>query len=526
MGKSQNPTDAYRKQQRKKEIKKNKKDRKQVREFTALVKNPDALSAEIERLEKEESEGMIDRGSQAKLIQYRRTQKDQIRKKRLLEMHEAKLEEKKERIKRKKERGSRWDLEPGQDGEDKGEDEEGNDDGEGGPPTVPLQVQQEQGGPPSGPPTLPSFPTAQGPPRPDLLVYGQAGVPPPPPRPMMGAGPRPGVGMPRPMMPRHMMPRPGGPPGGYPGMPRPMGGMMMGPRGMQMMRPGPPGANMGRPMMPPGPHGPPRGGPMPPHGQPHGHYGPGAGPGPGVPPGMPSQQPPPPPGPPSTGTTGTTGRAGRKHPSGAGIGVDPLDPEGKGYTMRPGRAQELEREELEKRAIVAREAAQRPQGPTQGPAQGPTQGPALGPPQGPTQGPAMPPGHRLGAEQGPTMPAGPPKLKKVELPKGFAVPTHLRINRAKGTAKPDGRRTIVPAASVPRPSGSKLLSGAKNRAVVSVQQQVQVSEQLAAVLCNHRLSLASFLFLTLLFLSLPCCSVWFLFGFCLVFVWFLFPLLG
>lgn len=45
-----NPTDAYRKEQRKKEIKKNKKDRKRVRELGSWVKNPDLLKEEVRTL--------------------------------------------------------------------------------------------------------------------------------------------------------------------------------------------------------------------------------------------------------------------------------------------------------------------------------------------------------------------------------------------------------------------------------------------------------------------------------------------
>lgn len=44
-----NPTDAYRKEQRKKEIKKNKKDRKRVRELGSWVKDPNVLKEEVRR---------------------------------------------------------------------------------------------------------------------------------------------------------------------------------------------------------------------------------------------------------------------------------------------------------------------------------------------------------------------------------------------------------------------------------------------------------------------------------------------
>lgn len=42
-----NPTDAYRKLQRKKEVSKNRKERKKVREFSAMVRNPDLMVDEV-----------------------------------------------------------------------------------------------------------------------------------------------------------------------------------------------------------------------------------------------------------------------------------------------------------------------------------------------------------------------------------------------------------------------------------------------------------------------------------------------
>lgn len=44
-----NPTDAYRKLQRKKEVQKNKKERKKVREFSAMVRNPDLMVEEVRK---------------------------------------------------------------------------------------------------------------------------------------------------------------------------------------------------------------------------------------------------------------------------------------------------------------------------------------------------------------------------------------------------------------------------------------------------------------------------------------------
>lgn len=47
-----NPTDAYRKLQRKKEVQKNKKERKKVREFSAMVRNPDLMVEEVSEASK------------------------------------------------------------------------------------------------------------------------------------------------------------------------------------------------------------------------------------------------------------------------------------------------------------------------------------------------------------------------------------------------------------------------------------------------------------------------------------------
>ncbi|GAB5034781.1 Hypothetical protein NocV09_02100860 [Nannochloropsis oceanica] len=66
-----NPADAYRKEQRKKEIKKNKKDRKRVRELGAYVKDPDLLKVEMEKMEKMLTAGLLDHKLLGKLDQMR-----------------------------------------------------------------------------------------------------------------------------------------------------------------------------------------------------------------------------------------------------------------------------------------------------------------------------------------------------------------------------------------------------------------------------------------------------------------------
>jgi len=50
-GKVVNPIDAYRKELRKKELKRNKKERKKVREVGILKKDPDAIKEQIQKLE-------------------------------------------------------------------------------------------------------------------------------------------------------------------------------------------------------------------------------------------------------------------------------------------------------------------------------------------------------------------------------------------------------------------------------------------------------------------------------------------
>ncbi|TFJ80099.1 hypothetical protein NSK_008656 [Nannochloropsis salina CCMP1776] len=64
-----NPADAYRKEQRKKEIKKNKKDRKRVRELGSYVKDPEVLKEEIDKMDKLSAAGTLDHKLVGKLEQ-------------------------------------------------------------------------------------------------------------------------------------------------------------------------------------------------------------------------------------------------------------------------------------------------------------------------------------------------------------------------------------------------------------------------------------------------------------------------
>ncbi|KAJ4851361.1 hypothetical protein Tsubulata_006676, partial [Turnera subulata] len=60
-GKVMNPTDAYRKELRKKELKRNKKERKKVREVGILKKDPEVIREQIEKLEMMKSDGALDK---------------------------------------------------------------------------------------------------------------------------------------------------------------------------------------------------------------------------------------------------------------------------------------------------------------------------------------------------------------------------------------------------------------------------------------------------------------------------------
>lgn len=61
-----NPTDAYRKEQRKRELKRNKKERKKVREVGILKKDPDQLKDQIQKLEVMKAEGALDKARKHK----------------------------------------------------------------------------------------------------------------------------------------------------------------------------------------------------------------------------------------------------------------------------------------------------------------------------------------------------------------------------------------------------------------------------------------------------------------------------
>ncbi|KAJ7531288.1 hypothetical protein O6H91_14G039100 [Diphasiastrum complanatum] len=60
-GKFMNPTDAYRKELRKRELKRNKKERKKVREVGILKKDPEAIKEQIRKLEMMKADGALDK---------------------------------------------------------------------------------------------------------------------------------------------------------------------------------------------------------------------------------------------------------------------------------------------------------------------------------------------------------------------------------------------------------------------------------------------------------------------------------
>ncbi|KAJ3670153.1 hypothetical protein LUZ60_010477 [Juncus effusus] len=65
-GKVMNPTDAYRKELRKKEIKRNKKERKKVRDVGILKKDPESIKEQIDKLEKMKADGALDKARKHK----------------------------------------------------------------------------------------------------------------------------------------------------------------------------------------------------------------------------------------------------------------------------------------------------------------------------------------------------------------------------------------------------------------------------------------------------------------------------
>ncbi|CAL5198328.1 unnamed protein product [Lathyrus oleraceus] len=72
-GKVMNPTDAYRKEIRKKELKRNKKERKKVREVGILKKDPDQLKKQIDNLEMMKADGALDKARKHKKRQLQDT---------------------------------------------------------------------------------------------------------------------------------------------------------------------------------------------------------------------------------------------------------------------------------------------------------------------------------------------------------------------------------------------------------------------------------------------------------------------
>ncbi|KMZ71204.1 hypothetical protein ZOSMA_185G00230 [Zostera marina] len=65
-GKVMNPTDAYRKELRKKELKRNKKERKKVREVGILKKDPESIKEQIDKLETMKADGALDKARKHK----------------------------------------------------------------------------------------------------------------------------------------------------------------------------------------------------------------------------------------------------------------------------------------------------------------------------------------------------------------------------------------------------------------------------------------------------------------------------
>jgi len=85
-----NPTDAYRKQLRKREIKKNRKERKKVREISALLRDPDRIMSEIKKMETMDQQGLLDSRLRHKLLQLRQTHSAVVRKQKVqVEMRAA-----------------------------------------------------------------------------------------------------------------------------------------------------------------------------------------------------------------------------------------------------------------------------------------------------------------------------------------------------------------------------------------------------------------------------------------------------
>ncbi|KAL4583992.1 hypothetical protein LXL04_008580 [Taraxacum kok-saghyz] len=90
-GKVMNPTDAYRKELRKKELKRNKKERKKVREVGILKKDPETLKEQIDKLEAMKADGALDKARKHKKRQLEDTLNLVIKKRK---EYEEKMKEK------------------------------------------------------------------------------------------------------------------------------------------------------------------------------------------------------------------------------------------------------------------------------------------------------------------------------------------------------------------------------------------------------------------------------------------------
>ncbi|KAK4427218.1 protein EARLY FLOWERING 5 [Sesamum alatum] len=90
-GKTMNPTDAYRKELRKKELKRNKKERKKVREVGILKKDPETLREQIQKLEVMKADGALDKARKHKKRQLEDTLNLVIKKRK---EYEEKMKEK------------------------------------------------------------------------------------------------------------------------------------------------------------------------------------------------------------------------------------------------------------------------------------------------------------------------------------------------------------------------------------------------------------------------------------------------
>ncbi|KAM1209867.1 hypothetical protein ACFX2I_015433 [Malus domestica] len=83
-GKVMNPTDAYRKELRKKDLKRNKKERKKVRKVGILKKDPETLKEQIDKLELMKANGALDKARKHKKRQLEDTLNLVIKKQKIL----------------------------------------------------------------------------------------------------------------------------------------------------------------------------------------------------------------------------------------------------------------------------------------------------------------------------------------------------------------------------------------------------------------------------------------------------------